>query len=100
VVDENGERNMKEHRTRKRMDSTAGLVRHRTVGQEQKHAKQRKRVKVGRRCPPLMRPGAGIYMHESEIVKRQVLYAQGELEGGMWRKGERRDSPAGDRPAR
>jgi len=59
---------MKKHGTRKAIDSTVGLVRHRTVVQEQKARKTKEEGESA---------GAGVYMHKSEIVKRQVLYNVG-----------------------
>jgi hypothetical protein len=65
-------------------------------GKSKKHAKQRKslflREKLGHRFLPLTRPGAGIYICESEIVKRQVLYVQGELEEKRQRQSCRRQT--------
>ena len=48
---ENGEGNMKEHRTRKSIDSTAGLVCRRTVGQEQKTRKTKEEGESGPQMP-------------------------------------------------
>jgi hypothetical protein len=51
VVNKNSERNTKEHRTRKTADGTAGSVRHRTVGQEQKARKTKEEGETGPQIP-------------------------------------------------
>ena len=54
------------------------------VGRERKDTGI-KRGKVGRSCPALTRPDAGVFIHKSEADKSQVFYAHSELEG----KGEK-----------
>lgn len=51
MVDKNNEKNTKEHRTRKMADGTAGSVRRRTVGQEQKARKTKEEGETGLQIP-------------------------------------------------
>lgn len=58
--------------------------------ESQMHMKERKREKLGCYCLPLMRSGAGFYIHESETVSDKYSTCNGELEGGKVKRRTRK----------
>ena len=55
---------------------------------------------MGPRLPALTRPGAGVYIRESDtVIDKWSMRSNGKLEGGKG-KDELEDGSASDRPAR